>query len=96
MLRWGPYYPLGIVGTVPRAYDIFRAYEGMGGRTNENRSIKIGKFNTKYKIQIQKYFFKIQNCTVSLPVKWEVCENTFLSLCLAKGVVIIIIIIIIM
>jgi hypothetical protein len=28
----GPYYPLGTTGTVPRAYDMFRAYEGMEGR----------------------------------------------------------------
>jgi hypothetical protein len=27
-----PYYPLGTIGTVPRAYDIFRVYEGMEGR----------------------------------------------------------------
>jgi hypothetical protein len=27
----GPYYPSGTIGTVPRAYDIFRAYEEMGG-----------------------------------------------------------------
>jgi hypothetical protein len=26
------YYPLGTTGTVPRAYDIFRAYEGMEGK----------------------------------------------------------------
>jgi hypothetical protein len=32
-LFWsGPYCPLGTVGTVPRAYDIFRAYEGTKGR----------------------------------------------------------------
>jgi hypothetical protein len=29
MMRAGPYYPLGTTGTVPRAYDMFRAYEGM-------------------------------------------------------------------
>jgi hypothetical protein len=28
----GPYYPLGTTGTVPRAYDMFRAYEGTKGR----------------------------------------------------------------
>jgi hypothetical protein len=28
----GPYYPLGTIGTVPRAYDIFRAYDGMEWR----------------------------------------------------------------
>jgi hypothetical protein len=27
-----PYYPLGTIGTVPRAYDLFRAYEDMDGR----------------------------------------------------------------
>jgi hypothetical protein len=31
LARPGPYYPLGIIGTVPRAYDIFRAYEEMDG-----------------------------------------------------------------
>jgi hypothetical protein len=25
----GPYYPFGTIGTVPRVYDIFKAYEGM-------------------------------------------------------------------
>jgi hypothetical protein len=30
----GPYYPLGTIGTVPRAY------EGMVGRTNKNNDIK--------------------------------------------------------
>jgi hypothetical protein len=29
--RTGPYYPLGTIGTVPWAYDIFRAYKGMEG-----------------------------------------------------------------
>jgi hypothetical protein len=28
----GPHYPLGTTDTVPRAYDIFRAYEGMEGK----------------------------------------------------------------
>jgi hypothetical protein len=38
-----------------------------------------------------------QNSTISLPVKWEVFDkSTFLSLCLAKGVVGIVIIIIMM
>jgi hypothetical protein len=33
-------------------------------------------------------FFKSQNSTIILPVKWEMCEkSTFLSLCLAKGTV---------
>jgi hypothetical protein len=27
----GSYYPLGAIGTVPRAYDIFEAYGGMKG-----------------------------------------------------------------
>jgi hypothetical protein len=27
----GPYYPLGTTGTVPRAYNMFRAYEGKEG-----------------------------------------------------------------
>jgi hypothetical protein len=26
----GPYHPLGTTGTVPRVYDTFRAYEGIG------------------------------------------------------------------
>jgi hypothetical protein len=31
----GPYYPLGTIGTVPRAYDILRAYEGTKGGKNK-------------------------------------------------------------
>jgi hypothetical protein len=34
----GSYYLLGTTSTVPRAYDIFRAYEGI-----EGRKIKIKK-----------------------------------------------------
>jgi hypothetical protein len=43
--------------------------------------------NTQFKIQ--KYsFLKNQNSTLSLPVKWEMCEkSTFLSLYLAKGTI---------
>jgi hypothetical protein len=33
----GLYYPLG---TVPKAYNIFRAYEEMEGRTNKNKALK--------------------------------------------------------
>jgi hypothetical protein len=33
-LKTGPYYPLGTIGTVPRAY------EGMEGRKNKNREVK--------------------------------------------------------
>jgi hypothetical protein len=32
----GPYYPLGTIGTAPRAYDICKAYEGTEGRRNKN------------------------------------------------------------
>jgi hypothetical protein len=32
---------------VPRAYNIFRAYEGMEGRKDKNKEIKIGKCNAK-------------------------------------------------
>jgi hypothetical protein len=32
----GPYYPLGTIRTVPRAYDIFKTYEEMEGRRNKN------------------------------------------------------------
>jgi hypothetical protein len=46
-LSAGPYYPLGIIGTVPRAHDIFKAYEGMEARKNKIKEIKIGKCNTK-------------------------------------------------
>jgi hypothetical protein len=35
MLKLGPYYPLGTIDTVPKAYDIFRAYEEMAGLTNK-------------------------------------------------------------
>jgi histone-lysine N-methyltransferase SETMAR len=31
----GPYYPLGTIGTVPKAYGIFMAKEGMNERKNE-------------------------------------------------------------
>jgi hypothetical protein len=33
----GPYYPLGVIGTVPRIHVIFRAYEGMQERTEINK-----------------------------------------------------------
>jgi hypothetical protein len=58
-----PQYPLGIIGTRPRAYGIFRAYEDM-----EGRQIKI---MTKWenviqnKIQDFKHFFqKPKFCSV--------------------------------
>jgi hypothetical protein len=35
----GPYYQLGIIGTVPKAYDIVRAYAGMDGRKNKNNEM---------------------------------------------------------
>jgi hypothetical protein len=57
------------------------------------QALKIGKIirNTKFN-----FFFKNQNSTISLRVKWEVCEkSTFLSLCLANGVVGVIVIIIV-
>jgi hypothetical protein len=36
----GSYFQLGIIGTVPRAYNIFKACEGMEGRKNKNEVIK--------------------------------------------------------
>jgi hypothetical protein len=37
----GPFYPLGTIGTVPKAY------ARMEGRKNKNKKMKkIGKFNT--------------------------------------------------
>jgi hypothetical protein len=36
----GPYYPLVTTGIVPRAYDIFRAYEGMEGSKDKNKEMK--------------------------------------------------------
>jgi hypothetical protein len=39
-LRSGQYYPSGTTGTVPRAYDMFRAYEEMEGTKNENKEMK--------------------------------------------------------
>jgi hypothetical protein len=39
----GPYYALGTIGTVPRAYDIFRAYEGMEEETITIKKLKIQK-----------------------------------------------------
>jgi hypothetical protein len=56
----------------------------MEGRNNKNENKR------KTKIQDSKTFFfsKKQNSTISLPVKWEVCErSTLLSLRLAKGAV---------
>jgi hypothetical protein len=41
-------YPLGTIGTAPRAYDIFRAYEGMEGRKTKKFS------NEKWKNVIKK------------------------------------------
>jgi hypothetical protein len=38
LLIAGPYYPLGTIGTVPRAYDIFRAYEKMEGEQIKSSS----------------------------------------------------------
>jgi hypothetical protein len=43
----GPYYPLGTIGTVPRAYDMFGAYEGMEGRKIKIKELKVVKCNTK-------------------------------------------------
>jgi hypothetical protein len=49
----GPYYPLR---TVPRAYDIFRPKkEWKGENIKLKKWKKIGKFNTKDNLQIQKY-----------------------------------------
>jgi hypothetical protein len=31
---------LGTIGTVPRAYDMFRVYEEMEGRKNTNKEMK--------------------------------------------------------
>jgi hypothetical protein len=36
----GPYYTLGTTGTVPRAYNMFRAYDGIGRKKNENKEMK--------------------------------------------------------
>jgi hypothetical protein len=81
----GPYYALGAICTVHRAYGVFRVYEGMEGRKNKQKE-KI-QYKIKYKTS-KIHFFKDQNSTISLPVKWEVCEkSTYLSLCLAKGTV---------
>jgi hypothetical protein len=41
----GPYYPLDTLGTVPRAYDIFRTYEGMEEETIKINTLKIGTCN---------------------------------------------------
>jgi hypothetical protein len=48
---------------------------------------KIGKCNTKFKLKnLHIFFFKNQNYTLTLPVKWEVCDtSTFLRLFEAKG-----------
>jgi hypothetical protein len=44
--RYNKYYPSG---NVPRAYDIFRAYEGMEEETIKIKKLKIVKCNTKFK-----------------------------------------------
>jgi hypothetical protein len=76
------YYPLDTIGTVPRAY------KEMEEETIKIMKLKIGKCNTTFKFKKKLYILKKQNSTISLPVKWEVCEkSTFLSLCLAKGAV---------
>jgi hypothetical protein len=74
---------------VPWAYNIFRAYKGMEGRKINIKRKKKCKNVIQNKIQGFKHTFTSKiKLTVSLPVKWEVCENsTFPSLCLAKGVV---------
>jgi hypothetical protein len=59
----GPYYQLGTIGTVPRAYDISRAYEGMEGR-------KISMKKQENLIQNRIQDFKNQNSTLSLRMKW--------------------------
>jgi hypothetical protein len=87
MFSAGSNYPLDTIDTVLRAYDIFRAYERKEGRKNKNKEIQI---LGKKKIQDFKilFFFKSQNSTISLPVKWKECEkSTFLSLCLDKETV---------
>jgi hypothetical protein len=84
------------IGTVTRAYEgmegrkytnigtVPRAYEGMEGRKDTNKEMKKMQYKIKYKAS--KIHFL--NPTISLPVKWEVCEkSTFLSLCVAKGAV---------
>jgi hypothetical protein len=58
----GPYYPLGTIGTVPRAYVIFRAYEGMEGR---KINIRMKKWENIIQNQIQDFkhtFFNKINC----------------------------------
>jgi hypothetical protein len=43
VLHWsGPYYSLGTIGTVPRAYR-----EMEGGKIKIKKELKIGKFNIK-------------------------------------------------
>jgi hypothetical protein len=58
---------------VPRAYDILRPTKEWNGEQIKIKKLKIGKFNTKLN---SKTIFKTQNSTISLPLKWEVCENS--------------------
>jgi hypothetical protein len=60
LLIAGPYYPLGTIGTVPRAYDIFRAYEKMEGGTNKIRALKQEKIIRNTKFKFKNIFFKPQ------------------------------------
>jgi hypothetical protein len=56
MVRTVPYYPLGTIGTVPRAY------EGMEEETIKIMKLKIRKCNTKLKLKKNIYiFFKNQS-----------------------------------
>jgi hypothetical protein len=36
----GVYYPLGTIGSVPRAYDIFTAYKQIEWRKNKNKEME--------------------------------------------------------
>jgi hypothetical protein len=53
-----PYYPLGTIFTVPRAYDILGPTKEWKGEQIKVMKLKIGKFNIKYKIKIKNTFFK--------------------------------------
>jgi hypothetical protein len=52
----GPYYPVGTISTVPRAYDIFKAYEGMEVRKMQIKNLK--KENIQNEIDDFKLFLK--------------------------------------
>jgi hypothetical protein len=68
----GPCYPLGTISTVPSAYDILGPMREWKGEKIKIKNEQIGKCNTRQNTRLKKniFFFKNQNTTVNLRVKW--------------------------